>query len=289
MQGVKKAVIPAAGLGTRLLPASKSVPKELLPVVDRPSIDYVVREAVNSGVEHVIFITSMGKEAIEDYFDRDPSLERNLEKKEKYDLLDCVKEVSDLIEVSTVRQKKPLGLGHAVLQARNLTGDAPFAVLLPDDLFVSDTPCIKQLIECCENQNKSVVGLMEVPEERVHRYGIVDGVEVSENTFRLEDMIEKPSPEKAPSRLAIPGRYVLTPEIFDVLRDQEPGVGGEIQLTDALKNFLDEDDIYGKVIDGTRYDVGNKLGFLKANLVFALRREEYNTRLREFIEENVRI
>ncbi len=285
MGKIRKVVIPAAGLGTRFLPATKAVPKELLPIVDKPAIHYIVEEAVKSGIEQVIFITAMGKTGLEDYFDHNSALEKNLMETGKDDLLEEVMTISDMIEVSSVRQKNPLGLGHAVLCAEKLVGNEPFAIILPDDIFDYEIPCIKQLMDKYDELNASVVGLMEVPAQAVSKYGIVAGTNISEDTLKLNDMVEKPSPENAPSRYAIPGRYVLSPTIFELLKTQQRGVGGEIQLTDAMKRLLKKEDFYGRVLKGNRFDVGNKLQYLKANIAFALKRDEFSRDIKTFIKK----
>ncbi len=285
MSRIRKVVIPAAGLGTRLLPATKAVPKELLPIVDRPAIHYIVEEAVRSGIEHAILITSAGKTGLEDYFDHNATLEKTLADTGKKDLLEEIMAISEMIEISSVRQKKPLGLGHAVLCAEKLVGNEPFAIILPDDIFDYEKPCIRQLTDKHDELGASVVGLMEVPYDAVKRYGIVAGVSISIDTLRLTDMVEKPSPESAPSRYAIPGRYVLTPGIFELLKTQEKGVGGEIQLTDAMRKLLKKEDFYGKILEGKRFDVGNKLQYLKANIAFSLKRKEFSADMKCYISE----
>ena len=280
---VKKAVIPAAGYGTRLLPASKAIPKEMLPIVDKPTIQYVVEEAVESGIEEILLITSKGKESIENHFDHDLELELVLEKKEKYDLLERVEKISDLITIHTVRQKEQLGLGHAVACAESFVGDEPFAVLLGDDIIVNDKPVTQQLIEHAEKTESPVIGCQEVPEQDICLYGAVECSERSGRRARVSDMVEKPDPEEAPSNLAVLGRYVLTPDIFPILAETEPGKGGEIQLTDALKTLANKRRLEAYDFEGDRYDVGNKLGFLKASVEFALMREDLGEEFREYL------
>ncbi len=280
---VKKAVIPAAGYGTRLLPASKAIPKEMLPIVDKPTIQYVVEEAVESGIEEILLITSKGKESIENHFDHDLELELVLEEKEKYDLLERIEKISDLITIHTVRQKEQLGLGHAVACAESFVGDEPFAVLLGDDIIVSDKPVTQQLIEHAEKTDSPVIGCQDVPQEDICLYGSVKYSEQSGRRARVTDMIEKPEPDKAPSTLAVLGRYILTSDIFPILARTEPGKGGEIQLTDALKTLAGKRRLEAYDFEGERYDVGNKLGFLKASVEFALRRNDLGEEFKEYL------
>jgi UTP--glucose-1-phosphate uridylyltransferase len=286
---VRKAVFPAAGLGTRFLPATKAQPKEMLPLVDKPLIQYGVEEAVHSGVQNIIIVTGRGKSAIEDHFDVSFELENLLESRGKKDLLAAVRGVSDLIDVCYVRQKEALGLGHAVLRARELVGPEPFAVVLSDDVIDAETPCLRQLLDIYEFFNAPVIAVMEVPPERASAYGIVDAEPITHNgardrLFRIRDMVEKPRPEDAPSNLAIIGRYVLTPEIFDSLAAIDPGRGGEIQLTDGLKHLLRRRPIYAYRFEGARYDAGDKLGFLMATVEFALRRRDLGAEFREYLK-----
>lgn len=286
---VRKAVFPAAGLGTRFLPATKAQPKEMLPLVDKPLIQYGVEEAMHSGVQNIIIVTGRGKTAIEDHFDVSFELEQLLESKGKKDLLNIVRNVSDMIDVAYVRQKEALGLGHAVLRARELVGPEPFAVILSDDIIDADTPALRQLLDIYEFFAAPVVALMEVPREMISAYGVVDAEPVSHNggrdrLFRIRNMVEKPRAEDAPSNLAIIGRYVLTPEIFQAIDSIEPGSGGEIQLTDALKYLLRNRPIYGYRFEGTRYDAGDKLGFLKATVEYALKRPDLGAQFREYLQ-----
>jgi UTP--glucose-1-phosphate uridylyltransferase len=286
---VRKAVFPAAGLGTRFLPATKAQPKEMLPLVDKPLIQYGIEEAVHSGVQNIIIVTGRGKSAIEDHFDVSFELENLLESRGKKDLLAAVRGVSDLIDVCYVRQKEALGLGHAVLRARELVGPEPFAVVLSDDVIDAETPCLRQLLDIYEFFNAPVIAVMEVPPERVSAYGVVDAEPITHNgardrLFRIRDMVEKPRPEEAPSCLAIIGRYVLTPEIFDSLASIDPGRGGEIQLTDGLKHLLRRRPIYAYRFEGSRYDAGDKLGFLMATVEFALRRRDLGAEFREYLK-----
>jgi UTP--glucose-1-phosphate uridylyltransferase len=286
---VRKAVFPAAGLGTRFLPATKAQPKEMLPLVDKPLIQYGVEEAIHSGVQNMIIVTGRGKTAIEDHFDVSFELEHLLETRHKKDLLDTVRKVSDLINVAYVRQKEALGLGHAVLRSRELVGPEPFAVILSDDVIDSDTPALRQLLDIYEFYGASVVALLEVPPDAISAYGVVDAEPVQHNSgrdrlFRIRNMVEKPKAAEAPSNLAIIGRYVLTPEIFDAIDEVEPGRGGEIQLTDALKHLLRSRPIYGYKFEGTRYDAGDKLGFLKATVEFALKRDDLGESFRNYLK-----
>jgi UTP--glucose-1-phosphate uridylyltransferase len=286
---VRKAVFPAAGMGTRFLPATKAQPKEMLPLVDKPLIQYGVEEAVHSGIQNIIIVTGRGKSAIEDHFDVSFELEQMLEARGKKDLLNVVRSVSDLINVAYVRQKEALGLGHAVLRARELVAQEPFAVILSDDVIYSETPALRQLRDVYDFYGASVVALMEVPRDSISAYGVVDAEPVShpggkDRLFRIRNMVEKPKPADAPSNLAIIGRYILTPEIFDSIDAVEPGAGGEIQLTDALKHLLRSRPIYGYRFEGTRYDAGDKLGFLKATVEFALRRGDLGAGFREYLK-----
>ncbi len=281
---VKKAVIPAAGLGTRLLPITKSMPKEMLPIVDKPVIHYVVEEAIKAGIDDILIITGKGKRAIEDYFDRSFELEYYLRERGKLEELKQIEEIGEMIDIYYVRQKKPLGLGDAILHAEKHVNGEPFAVLLGDDIVIDKNPAIKQLMEIFERFNTPVLGVEKVSWENVRRYGIVDGREIQKGLYEVKDLIEKPSKEEAPSNIAIVGRYVLTPEIFDALREVKPGKGGEIQLTDALRILLNKGtEIYGKKVEGRRYDVGDKFGFIKANIELALKREELKLKLEEYL------
>ncbi len=286
---VRKAVFPAAGLGTRFLPATKSSPKEMLPIVDKPLIQYGVEEAMHSGIQNIIIVTGRGKSSIEDHFDVSFELEQLLESKNKTELLSMVRSISDMIDVSYVRQKEALGLGHAILRAKELVGHEPFAAVLSDDIIASETPCIRQLLDVYEFYGASVLALMEVPREQISAYGVVDAELISDNgrenrLYRIRNMVEKPKPEDAPSNLAIIGRYVLTPEIFHCVEAIEPGSGGEIQLTDALKYMLRNRPIYGLKFEGKRFDAGDKLGFLKATVEFALERHDLGGPFREYLK-----
>ncbi|HEY4088794.1 MAG TPA: UTP--glucose-1-phosphate uridylyltransferase GalU [Bryobacteraceae bacterium] len=286
---VRKAVFPAAGLGTRFLPATKAQPKEMLPLVDKPIIQYGVEEAIQSGITNIIMVTGRGKTAIEDHFDVSFELEHLLETRGKKDLLDLVHQVSDLINVAYTRQKEARGLGHAVWCAKEMVGGEPFATVLADDVIDAETPCIRQLLDIYEFFSAPVLAVMEVPKESISAYGCIDAEPVSHNgskskVYRIRDLVEKPAPDKAPSNLAIIGRYILTPDIFDAIDHIEAGAGGEIQLTDALRYQLRSRPIYALKFDGKRYDAGDKLGFLKATVEFALRRHDMGGPFREYLK-----
>ncbi|HEX4170172.1 MAG TPA: UTP--glucose-1-phosphate uridylyltransferase GalU [Bryobacteraceae bacterium] len=286
---VRKAVFPAAGLGTRFLPATKAQPKEMLPLVDKPLIQYGVEEAMHSGIQNIIIVTGRGKSSIEDHFDVSFELEQLLESKNKTEMLSMVRSISDMIDVSYVRQKEALGLGHAVLRAKELVGNEPFAAVLSDDIIASAIPCIRQLLDVYEFYGASVLALMEVPSDQISAYGVVDAELVSDNgrenrLYRIRNLVEKPRAADAPSNLAIIGRYILTPEIFQCIEAIEPGSGGEIQLTDALKYMLRNRPIYGLKFEGKRYDAGDKLGFLRATVEFALDRHDLGGPFREYLK-----
>jgi UTP--glucose-1-phosphate uridylyltransferase len=286
---VRKAVFPAAGLGTRFLPATKAQPKEMLPIVDKPIIQYGVEEAMHSGIQNIIIVTGRGKTAIEDHFDVSFELEYLLESRHKKELLAIVHSISDMINVSYIRQKEALGLGHAVLRASELVGDEPFATVLADDVIDAETPCIRQLLDIYSFFGAPVIAVMEVPRENISAYGCIDAEPVhhngsSDRVFRIRDMVEKPAPDQAPSNLAIIGRYILMPEIFESLQAIDPGSGGEIQLTDALRHLLRTRPVYAYRFEGTRYDAGDKLGFLKATVELALRRHDLGGPFREYLK-----
>lgn len=284
MKQVKKAVIPAAGLGTRFLPATKATPKEMLPIVDKPTIQYIIEEALASGIEDILIITGRSKRAIEDHFDRSLELELNLEKSGKAKELQMVKDIAD-IRIHYIRQKEPKGLGHAVLCAKQFIGDEPFAVLLGDDVVDSEVPALKQLINVYDNTGASVLGCQEVPENKVSSYGIVDSHPTeNKRTFTVTDMVEKPPVEEAPSRLAVLGRYIITPAIFEILEHTAPGRGNEIQLTDALKVLAKQEGMYAYNFEGRRYDVGDKQGFLEATVEMALKRPELRDKFMEYLK-----
>jgi UTP--glucose-1-phosphate uridylyltransferase len=284
MGSIRVAVFPAAGLGTRFLPATKAQPKEMLPLVDTPLIQYVVEEARDAGIERIVIVTGRGKNAIEDHFDTTPELEALLQERGKDELLEEIREVSELIAVSYVRQKQALGLGHAVLQARDLVGRQSFAVMLGDDIVDAEEPCIGQMIRLYEQRGNPVIALQEVPRAETRQYGIVAGKRSGDQIVEISDMVEKPPPEKAPSNLAIIGRYLLPPEIFDILEETRSDVGGEIQLTSALKTLLARRPIDGFLFEGKRYDAGDKLGFLKATVEFALKREDLGGPFKEYLK-----
>ena len=279
MRPIRKVVIPVAGWGTRSLPATKNIPKEMLPIYNKPVIQYVVEEAQQSKIEDVIFVTNRDKSVIEDHFDYNLQLESVLERAGKLDKLEEVRHVAEMVNIMSVRQKKQLGLGHAVLCARGLVGDEPFAVMVGDDLMFSGKPGIGQLIDVALSENMPVIGVMEVPWEKVSRYGIIAGEEVSPGVFRVSDMVEKPAQHEAPSRLAIVGRYVLTPDIFDHLQEVKPGIGGEIQLTDALRSLAHARGMMAVRMEGTRFDAGDWAEFLTANIYFAMQDEKLHTEL----------
>ena len=287
MKKIRKAIIPAAGLGTRFLPATKAMPKEMLPIVDKPTIQYIVEEAVASGIEDIIIVTGKGKRSIEDHFDNAYELESNLLEKEKFDLLEKVQAPSK-VEIHYIRQKEPKGLGHAVWCARKFIGDEPFAVLLGDDIVQAETPCLKQLINEYDETLSSVIGVQTVPENETHRYGIVDPSEQLGRRYQVNQFVEKPAKGTAPSNLAIMGRYILTPEIFMFLDQQEKGAGGEIQLTDAIQKLNEIQRVFAYDFEGKRFDVGEKLGFVKTTVEFALQNEEIKDELLVFLEQMVK-
>ncbi|MFQ3905415.1 UTP--glucose-1-phosphate uridylyltransferase GalU [Staphylococcus sp. Mo2-7] len=281
---IKKAIIPAAGLGTRFLPATKAMPKEMLPILDKPTIQYIVEEAVNAGIEDIIIVTGKHKRAIEDHFDNQNELEMILKSKGKTDLLNAVQYSSNLANMFYVRQKEQKGLGHAIWSAKQFIGNEPFAVLLGDDIVKSNTPTIKQLMNQYDKTGKPIIGVQTVNESETHRYGIVDPLESNDRLFGVRQFVEKPEKGTAPSNLAIMGRYVLTPEIFDYLESQEIGTGGEIQLTDAIERLNSDDCVYAFDFEGNRYDVGEKSGFVKTTIQFALDNEEMSEDIIDFIK-----
>ena len=282
---VRKAVIPAAGLGTRFLPATKSQPKEMLPIVDKPTIQYIIEEAAAAGIEDIIVVTGRNKRSIEDHFDRSIELEMELERTGKEQMLQMVKAIPEIANIHFIRQKQALGLGHAVLTASHFIGDEPFAVLLGDDVVISRKPVLQQMVEVFNEYRTSILGVQEVSEEVVHKYGIVDCKHVDEGIYKVKDLVEKPKREDAPSRIAILGRYILTPTIFSYLETQEPGAGGEIQLTDGLKRLARNEAMYAYIFKGHRYDVGTKMGFLQANIEFALRNPETSDDLKNYLAD----
>ncbi|MBU3188422.1 UTP--glucose-1-phosphate uridylyltransferase GalU [Clostridium bowmanii] len=281
---VKKAIIPAAGLGTRFLPATKALPKEMLPIVDKPTMQYIIEEAVASGIEEILIITGRNKKSIEDHFDKSVELELELENKHKDGLLEQVRDISNMVNIHFIRQKEPKGLGHAINCARAFVGNEPFAVMLGDDIVDAKTPCLKQLMDCFEEKGKTILGVQEVAKANVDKYGIVDGVQISDRVYTVNNLVEKPQVDVAPSNIAILGRYIITPEIFDILDNTAPGKGGEIQLTDALKTLISKQEMYAYVFEGRRYDVGDKLGFLEATVEFALKRDELKVPFMEYLQ-----
>ncbi|MEL6179191.1 MAG: UTP--glucose-1-phosphate uridylyltransferase GalU [Myxococcota bacterium] len=281
---VRKAVIPVAGLGTRLLPVTKAVPKELLPIVDTPAIQVVIEEAIESGIEEIIFITGRGKGAIEDYFDHSYELEDILARRGKRDQLDSVRRISSMVRAVSIRQKRPLGLGHAVLCAKDAVAGEPFVVLLPDDIIAATPPCTRQLLEVYEKYNTGVVSLLRVPEAEVDRYGIAHGENWSPRLHRIRTLVEKPEASEAPSNLAIIGRYVLPPQVFEYLEQTQTAQGGEIQLTDALQTLARRSALIGYEFEGERHDIGDKFGFLKCNIHYALQRDDIGQGVRDYLK-----
>ena len=271
---VRKAIIPAAGLGTRFLPATKAQPKEMLPIVDKPTIQYIIEEAVASGIEEILIITGRGwrrnKKSIEDHFDKSVELEMELEKAGKQEMLDMVRRISDMVDIHYIRQKEPRGLGHAIHCAKSFVGNEPFAVMLGDDVVDSEVPCLKQLIDCFNEYKTTILGVQTVDPKNVDKYGIVDGLHIEDRVYKVKRLVEKPSVDEAPSNVAILGRYIITPQIFEILENTAPGKGNEIQLTDALETLIKNEAMYAYDFEGRRYDVGDKLGFLQATVEFAL-------------------
>ncbi|GAA0746407.1 UTP--glucose-1-phosphate uridylyltransferase GalU [Clostridium oceanicum] len=280
---IKKAIIPAAGLGTRFLPATKAQPKEMLPIVDKPTIQYIIEEAIASGIEEILIITGRNKRSIEDHFDKSVELENDLERKNKNEMLEMVKDISNMASIYFIRQKEPKGLGDAISCARSFVGKEPFAILLGDDVVDSKVPCLKQLMNCFNEYNTTVLGVQTIPKEDVSKYGIVKGLNIEDRVYRVKDLVEKPAIEDAPSNVAILGRYIVTPTIFDILDNTAPGKGGEIQLTDALKILISKEAMYAYDFEGRRYDVGNKLGYLQATVDFALKREDLKKPFMEYL------
>ncbi|MDB8789316.1 UTP--glucose-1-phosphate uridylyltransferase GalU [Romboutsia sp. 1001216sp1] len=284
---VKKAIIPAAGLGTRFLPATKSQPKEMLPIVDKPTLQYIIEEAIESGIEEILIITGRNKKSIEDHFDKSVELELELEQKGKTEMLEMVRNISNMVNIHYIRQKEPKGLGHAIHCAKSFIGNEPFAVLLGDDIVDNETPCLKQLIGAYDEYKTSILGVQEVAKEDTCKYGILDVKHIEDRVYKVKDMVEKPAVEEAPSNIAILGRYIITPAIFDILENQEPGKGGEIQLTDALKTLGNQEAIYAYNFEGRRYDVGDKFGFLEATIDFALKRDNLRDDLMNYMRKIV--
>lgn len=286
---IRKAIIPAAGLGTRFLPATKAQPKEMLPIVDKPTIQYIVEEAIASGIEEILIITGRNKKSIEDHFDKSVELEMELEKHNKNQLLELVQDISEMVDIHYIRQKEPKGLGHAIRCAKTFVGDEPFAILLGDDIVYNpEKPCLKQLMDCYNEYKTSILGVQTVPEEDVNKYGIVDGIQIEDRVSKVKGLIEKPSIEEAPSNIAILGRYIVTPRIFDILDNTAPGKGNEIQLTDALLQLVKEEAMYAYNFEGRRYDVGDKLGYLQATVEYALRKPELRDGFIEYLQNTIK-
>lgn len=282
---IRKAIIPAAGLGTRFLPATKAQPKEMLPIVDKPTLQYIIEECVESGIEEILIITGRNKKSIEDHFDRSVELEMELEKSGKEEMLKMVREISDMVNIHFIRQKEPRGLGHAILCAKTFVGNEPFAVLLGDDVVYNDNKaCLKQLIDCYEEYKTSVLGVQTVEPQDVNKYGIVGGLHIEDRVYKVKNLIEKPAVEEAPSNVAILGRYIITPKIFEILENTKPGKGNEIQLTDALLELIKHEAMYAYDFEGRRYDVGDKLGFLQATVEYALRKKELRDGFIEYLK-----
>ena len=281
---VRKAVIPAAGLGTRFLPATKAIPKEMLPIVDKPTIQYIVEEVIASGIEDVLIITGRNKGSIEEHFDRAVELEYNLEKNNKEEFLEEIKRISKMINIHTVRQKDPLGLGHAIYCAKSFVGDEPFAVLLGDDIVDSKKPCLKQMLEIFDEYGSTILGVQPVEWENVNKYGIVSGTKISDSVYAVSDLVEKPDNNSAPTNIAILGRYIITPDIFKILENTKTGAGGEIQLTDGLKELCNIEKVYAYIFEGRRYDVGSKIGFLEATVDYALKRDDLKDSFKKYLK-----
>ena len=282
---IKKAVIAAAGLGTRFLPATKAQPKEMLPIVDKPTLQYIIEEAVASGIEEILIITGKNKKSIEDHFDKSVELELELEQKGKTELLEIVRDISQMVNIYYIRQKEPKGLGDAIYCARSFIGDEPFAVMLGDDIVDNDVPCLKQLMSAYEEYRTTILGVQTVAPEDANKYGIINARYIEDNVYKVKDLVEKPEPGKQPSNIAILGRYIITPEIFEILENQAPGKGGEVQLTDALKTLSKKEAMYAYEFEGRRYDVGDKLGFLEATVDFALKKPELKDSFMDYLKK----
>ncbi|MCT4507681.1 MAG: UTP--glucose-1-phosphate uridylyltransferase GalU [Tepidibacter sp.] len=287
MDKVRKAIIPAAGLGTRFLPATKAQPKEMLPIVDKPTLQYIIEEAVDSGIEEILIITGRNKQSIEDHFDKSVELEIQLEKQGKEELLDIVRSISNMINIHYIRQKEPKGLGHAIHCAKHFIGNEPFAVMLGDDIVDSKKPCLKQLIDAYSEYRTTILGVQNVPTEDVKKYGIVEGKHIEDRIYKVKDLVEKPEVDKAPSNIAILGRYIITPRIFEILENLPAGKGGEIQLTDGLKELAKIEAMYTYNFEGKRYDVGDKLGFLQATVDYALKRDNLREEFLNYLNDTV--
>ncbi len=284
---VRKAIIPAAGLGTRFLPATKATPKEMIPIVDKPTIQYIVEEAAAAGIEDILIISGRNKRAIEDHFDKSYELEEELRRKGKQELLSCVEEISSIANIHYIRQKEAKGLGHAIYCAKSFIGDEPFAVLLGDDIVDSKTPCIKQLMDVYNEYRTTILGVQKVPLPDVSKYGIIAGNQIDERVYKVKGLVEKPEVDQSPSNIAMLGRYIISPRIFEFLEKATPGKGGEIWLTDALQQLMDCEAMYAYDFEGDRFDVGDRIGFLKATVEFALKREELNGDFTAFLKERV--
>ena len=289
MSVIRKAIIPVAGFGTRFLPVTKSIPKEMIPIIDKPTIQYIIEEAVESGITDILLVTSKYKKSIEDYFDNFKELESVLESSKNYEMLDMIKNISNMVNITFVRQKEQKGLGHAIYQGKTFVGNEPFCVLLGDDIVYNrDKPCLKQLIECYEEYGGSVLGVQEVKHEDVSKYGIVDGNKISENIYRVNNLIEKPSMEEAPTNIAILGRYVIRCKIFEHLEKENYGKNGEIQLTDSITNLISTEEVYAYKFQGTRYDIGDKVGYLKATIDYSLRDDKIKHIIKDYLGEKLK-
>lgn len=289
MSVIRKAIIPVAGFGTRFLPVTKSIPKEMIPIVDKPTIQYIIEEAVESGITDILLVTSKYKKSIEDYFDNFKELESILESSKNYEMLEMIKNISNMVNITFVRQKEQKGLGHAIYQGKTFVGNEPFCILLGDDIVYNrDKPCLKQLIECYEEYGGSVLGVQEVKHEDVSKYGIVDGNKIAENIYRVNNLIEKPSIEEAPTNIAILGRYVISCKIFEHLEKENYGKNGEIQLTDSITNLISTEDVYAYKFQGTRYDIGDKVGYLKATIDYSLRDDKIKHIISDYLGEKLK-
>lgn len=285
---IRKAIIPAAGLGTRLLPATKAQPKEMLPIIDKPALQYIVEEAVASGIDEILIITGRNKKSIEDHFDKAVELELYLEQAGKIELLKEMKRISNMAKIHYVRQREPKGLGHAICCAKSFIGNEPFAVLLGDDIIDSEIPCLSQLIKLYEEYHSTILGVKEIKREDVNKYGIVKGEKITKDLMKIEDLVEKPNVKTTPSNIAIMGRYILAPRIFDVLEHTPPGRGGEIQLTDGLRELVGSEDMYAFHFEGKRHDVGDKLGFIKTTVEFALKRDDIRDEFKAYLVDKMK-
>ena len=286
---IRKAVIPAAGLGTRFLPATKAQPKEMLPIVDKPTLQYIIEECIESGIEEILIITGRNKKSIEDHFDKNIELEMELEKSGKQEMLEMVRNISDMANIHFIRQKEPKGLGHAIYCSKTFVGNEPFAVLLGDDIvYNEEKPCLKQILECYNEYKTSILGVQKVPRENINKYGIVEAKHIENRVYKVKGLIEKPNMNQTNSNIAILGRYIITPRIFEILENLEPGKGGEIQLTDALLKLSKEEAIYAYNFEGKRYDVGDKFGFLQATVEYALRKDELKDDFIKYLKEIIK-